>query len=346
MTDQPLTFVSLFSGCGGMDYGFVKAGMTPLWANDVADTAMETYRGLIPGHEAVTGDIHTIPLPDVTPDLVIGGPPCQGFSVAGKMDPDDVRSDLVYTFMDAVGTLAPRAFVMENVKSLATNRKFTAVRRNLVQRADRMGYDTTLHILNASHFGVPQARERMFLIGVKRGEGPPARPLPVSRYSTPTLRDALESLPPYGEPGNDTFCNAAITMAKNPVLRKSPWAGMMFNGAGRVICLSRPAPTLPASMGGNKNPIVDQYQLDNGGDPWIEGYHLLLRAGGSPLIEPPDRLRRITQEEAAAIQTFPAGMVWCGRQTDRFRQIGNAVPPELAYHVALSVKSSLERKGQ
>jgi DNA (cytosine-5)-methyltransferase 1 len=350
MTEKPLTFVSLFSGCGGMDYGFVQAGFQPVYANDVSPTALWTYRGLIDttSHQVVAGDI-TVPLtprPEMRADLVIGGPPCQGFSVAGKMDVNDIRSELVYTFMDIVDDMEPRAFVMENVKSLATNRKFARIRRRLLQRADQMNYQTEIVVLNASHFGVPQARERMFMIGVKRGQGRRPVPVPTTEDSPPTLRDALAGLPPYGQPGNDTFCEAAITMAKNPVLRKSPWAGMMFNGAGRLISLDRPAPTLPASMGGNKNPIIDQHQLDNGGEPWIEDYHLSLRSGGSPLTKAPDRLRRMTQEEAAAIQTFPADMVWHGRQTDRFRQIGNAVPPTLAYHVALAVKSSLNTKGQ
>ena len=105
--------------------------------------------------------------------------------------------------------------------------------------------------------------------------------------------------------------------------------------------LDRPAPTLPASMGGNKTPIVDQEQLEEGKDPWVVRYHEHLWNGGAPWKSVPPRLRRITVEEAAAIQSFPRGMTWAGPQSARYRQIGNAVPPELAFRVALSLRRGL-----
>jgi len=94
-------------------------------------------------------------------------------------------------------------------------------------------------------------------------------------------------------------------------------------------------------MGGNKTPIIDQHQLDDGAEPWVVEYHAHLWNGGEPWPEAPGHLRRITVEEAAAIQTFPLGMKWSGSQSARYRQIGNAVPPELAYRVALSLRESL-----
>jgi DNA (cytosine-5)-methyltransferase 1 len=116
---------------------------------------------------------------------------------------------------------------------------------------------------------------------------------------------------------------------------------MLFNGQGRPLNLDTPAPTLPATMGGNRTPIIDQHQLERGGDSWVIGYHAHLWAGGAPYVSVPTRLRRLTVEEAAAIQTFPDGMRWHGRLSQQFRQIGNAVPPELAYHVALAVRHAL-----
>jgi DNA (cytosine-5)-methyltransferase 1 len=151
----------------------------------------------------------------------------------------------------------------------------------------------------------------------------------------------MATLPAYGEPGNATKCVAQITPAKNPVMRKSPYAGMLFNGKGRPLNIDAPAPTLPASMGGNKTPIIDQQQLDEDADPWIVSYHRHLELGGHPHKSIPNRLRRLTLEEAAAIQTFPSGMHWSGRISEQFKQIGNAVPPELAYHVALAVRDAL-----
>jgi DNA (cytosine-5)-methyltransferase 1 len=125
-----------------------------------------------------------------------------------------------------------------------------------------------------------------------------------------------------------------VVPAKNPVLRRSPYAGMLFNGLGRPIDLDRPAPTLPASMGGNKTPIIDQRSLENRQPSWVVQYHARLMKGGRPFAAAPPFLRRLTVEECATIQTFPATYRFAGRPSSRFCQIGNAVPPSLARYVA------------
>jgi DNA (cytosine-5)-methyltransferase 1 len=335
--------VSLFSGCGGLDIGFNLAGFTPIWANDIDRHATRTYRELFPGH-VTTGSLLYQNLPKVSDiDLVIGGPPCQGFSIAGKMDPNDPRSKHVWNFMGVVDKISPKGFVMENVKSLAVNTRWNELINNLTKEANKMGYKTKLLILNASHFGVPQARERMFLIGLKEREV--IDPLPISKDNPVMLREIFKSLPNYGKQGNDSICTAKITTAKNPILRKSPFAGMLFNGQGRPMNLDMPSMTLPASMGGNRTPIVDQHQID---DPiassWVIDYHKYLMNGGKPHNDIPLSLRRITVEEAAAIQTFPINMKFFGTQTTKYRQIGNAVPPLLAYHVGLAVRQTMYGK--
>lgn len=116
--------------------------------------------------------------------------------------------------------------------------------------------------------------------------------------------------------------------------------GLLFNGSGRPLCLDGAAKTLPASMGGNATPIVDQDELAHGASPWVVEYHARLAAGEPPLST--GRMRRITVEEAAALQTFPQGMTFKGPQVAQYRQIGNAVPPNLAFHVALAVRAVLE----
>ncbi|MDA8210195.1 MAG: DNA (cytosine-5-)-methyltransferase [Actinomycetota bacterium] len=348
---RELTFISLYSGAGGMDLGFARAGFVPRWANDIDPFAVKTYNSAFSGdglgdtslaHQSTCGDIlgQLWQLDGVEADLVIGGPPCQGFSVAGKMDPEDPRSMHVRHFMDVVEKVRPRAFVMENVKSLAVNPRWSGTRAVLIERAEQLGYSTRMHVLNSSHFDVPQTRERMFLVGLLTGMAH-ADPSPVTAHNPPTVRQLLASLPPLGEPGNAGGCPARITLAKRPVLRRSPYAGLLFNGKGRVLNLDAPAPTLPATMGGNRTPIIDQRALEDGKPDWILEYHDHLMRGGKPLASAPPFLRRLTVEEAAAIQTFPPTMVWHGAQTAIFRQIGNAVPPNLAYHVALAVKASL-----
>lgn len=351
------TYVSVYAGAGGMDLGFALAGFRPVWVNELDPYASatneltfkrlrETRKHLDDDWVTPTGSILGLPEEDLplpgSADLVIGGPPCQGFSVAGRMDPDDHRSQHVFHFMDMVQRVQPQAFVMENVKALYENRRWSLIRERLATRAKRLGYGASFYLCNASHFGAPQARERMLFIGVR--DGHPVAPEPTTADHPPTLRKALGQLPRIGEPGNDSICRAIVTPAKAPVLRRSPFAGMLFNGAGRPMDLDAPAPTLPASMGGNKTPIIDQEQLDRGADPWILKYHERLWNGGAPLKRIPSRMRRITVQEAAAVQTFPLGMEWQGPQSARYRQIGNAVPPRLALAAAEAVKSALSLK--
>ena len=335
------TFASFYSGAGGMDLGFKEAGFIPIFANDIDPFAIQTLNGLLGVNHGIAADVTTISLPkNLSVDLVIGGPPCQGFSVAGKMNPTDPRSEHVWKFLELVSTLKPKAFVMENVKNLAVNDRWAAIKNSLIEGAELLGYSTKIFLLSASDFEVPQNRERMFLVGIRGGA--PLSPIPITHENRPTVRDALALLPKFGTPGNDGFCTAKITTAQNPVMRKSTYAGMIFNGAGRPMNPDSPAPTLPASMGGNRTPIIDQSIIEGAKSGFVEKYHAHLLAGGDVWEDVPSSLRRITVQEAASIQSFPIGMNWAGPISARFRQIGNAVPPRLAYHVALSVMKTLE----
>lgn len=340
MGPEPHSFVSLYAGAGGLDCGFVEAGFRPLWANDFDADAVDTYRENLGAH-AVHGDIAELraQLLGMQPDLVIGGPPCQGFSVAGHLRPDDPRSQHVWTFLDVVEELQPRAFVMENVKNLAVNPRWSGLMGEL-RGAAESSYKVEVWVLNASHYGVPQARERMFMVGIR--DRLPTKPPTTTEAKQPTVREALEQHPGLGEPGNDSICTALVTPARNPVLRPSPYAGLLFNGKGRALNLDAPAPTLPATMGGNRTPIIDQHQLEGRAEEnWVIGYHRRLMAGRSPVKKVPKRMRRLTVEEAAILQAFPSWWKFSGGQSSRFRQIGNAVPPLLAQAVAEQVAADL-----
>ncbi len=332
--------LSLYSGAGGLDLGFRNAGFELTWANDADRFAVETYRANI-GPHAVAGDICAIRVPEIEPTVVIGGPPCQGFSVIGRMQPSDPRSRHVFHFLDVVGRLAPEAFVMENVKALGANPRWAPLRDELRRRAESLGYATRLVVLNAAHYGVAQARERMFLLG-RRGSSPPPAPIPTTAERPPTVRDALATLPPFGTPGNDTASGARVVPSRDPVMRPTAHAGsLLFNGSGRPLDLDRPAKTLPASMGGNATPIIDQEELRHGAQPWVVGYHRHLQNGGAPLATAPTRLRRLTVEEAAALQSFPRGFRFCGPRVAQYRQVGNAVPPRLAEAVARALLATM-----
>jgi DNA (cytosine-5)-methyltransferase 1 len=349
------TSISLFTGAGGMDIGVSKAGFDILWANDVDADACETYQK---NHDApiVEGDLNDF-VNDLSNfkdiDLIFGGPPCQGFSVAGKMNPEDERSKLIYTFMDVVDRVKPTAFIMENVKALASLDKWKPVRNKLFKKARDSGYNfTEIALLNATDYGVPQKRERMFFIGIKNTKKIHKSLKGFRQYldqykkKAAPVEEIFMELGPAGSKQNQSTCNAKITLAKSPVLRKSPYAGMLFNGGGRPINVKQYSNTLPASMGGNRTPIVDEKELFSNESNWVKTYHEILQNEGNPQdVTVPDRLRRITLEEAAAIQTFPESYKFCGSQNSTYSQIGNAVPCELAYAVGGALRDALDEEG-
>lgn len=340
--------VSLFSGAGGLDIGFTQAGFETIWANDLNADACATFER---NHR--TGVIRCGPLDkfisqlsELPPvDVLIGGPPCQGFSVAGYMDLNDPRSELVYTYMHALRRIKPRAFVLENVKALAALAKFRPIRERLLREARAAGYDVELLVVRASDFGVPQARERMLIVGFRdQCAGDFVAHLETQRKVAPTLREAIAHLGRAGSTTNPRVCKARVTIARRPILRASPYAGMLFNGQGRPLNPDGYASTLPATMGGNRTPIVDEEQIYGDGKAWVVDYHAQLMKGGKPLSNnfAPERLRRLTLDEACAIQTFPAEYKFIGRSSSVYAQIGNAVPCELARRIATSVNAVLE----
>ena len=334
--------VSLFSGAGGLDVGFRKAGFDIVWANDFDKMTCETYRANFGDHIRV-GDILDH-VPELfkqirTADIVFGGPPCQGFSVAGKMNPNDPRSKHIWNFVKVVEQIKPRAFVLENVKALGTLSKWENIRNALLKKFRSIGYATNFVVVNASNYNVPQSRERVFFIGFKNNPTiiPDLRAM-LSPYAkkAPTVREALSVLSPIGTGNNQGICNAKITLTPKPVLRKSPYAGMLFNGLGRPVKIDGYCATLPASMGGNKTPIIDNDELYKHRRSWVESYHRGIMRGKkpAPFGLAPKRLRRLTVEEAALIQTFPIDFQFKGSQSSKFKQIGNAVPCNLGYSVA------------
>lgn len=343
--------ISLFSGAGGLDIGAIRAGAHIIFANDMMKEACMSYRTNI-GDHIVQGDINSLieelaGYEDV--DLVIGGPPCQGFSVAGKMDLDDPRSKLIWSYANVIEKVRPRAFIMENVKALGEIDKWKEIRTSLLQRFRKLGYSVNFIILNAKDFNVPQSRERVFFVGFNGDSSliPDLESMIAPyRKAGPTVREALSVLDRAGTGNNMGLCNAKITLAENPVLRKSPYAGMLFNGLGRPTKIEGYSATLPASMGGNKTPIIDERELYEHATPWIVEYHKQVSEDPSSAeFKPaPEFLRRLTVEEAAVIQTFPRDYEFCGSQSSKFTQIGNAVPCNLGNAVANMVISILNHK--
>lgn len=333
--------ISLFTGAGGMDVGFKRAGIDVVLASELVPYACDTYEANHPKTKLLRGDIkdYMDEFTEGCADIVFGGPPCQGFSVAGKMDPDDERSKLIWTYLDVVERVRPKLFVMENVKALGCLEKWKPIRDRYLGMTRDLGYSCYYFMLNSSDFGVSQNRERVFFVGSQKEYEPTAfmQELNKLKKRPLSLRQLLSDLPTAGSEGNPLTCTAKITLAAKPVMRRSPYAGMLFNGLGRPLNLDGVSATLPASMGGNKTPIIDSKLLeDPDAHDWVIDYHAKLwnNTETPQFGTAPDRLRRLTIVESAAIQSFPYDYKFCGTKSAIYTQIGNAVPCKLAECVA------------
>lgn len=347
-----MRIISTYTGAGGLDIGFHDVNAEVVNACELNKHACDTYSANFPRVPLFRGKV--IDALDsgffaADADVLIGGPPCQGFSVAGKMDPEDPRSLEIFTFLKVLKKTNPQAFVMENVKALATLSKWEFVRERILAQASKAGYEVEMHVLNSEHYGVPQRRERVFFIGFSTKHGKNSAKAALAAFNrklakkteTPKpLKSIVRNLGPAGSQGNSRVCNAKVNFTLRPIMRRSPYAGMLFNGAGRPVNPDGVCPTLPASMGGNKTPIVDEAQIFDGKDSFVEAYHSDLMKGGAPRSgQAPSCLRRLTIDECIAVQTFPADYEFCGSNSSIFKQIGNAVPAKMGKAIAISVQA-------
>ena len=304
---KPITVVSLFSGCGGLDLGLVggfnflgrhypKTGMEIIWANEVNPAACRTYRENL-GDYIVEGDIREqiANLPHAA-DIVVGGFPCQDISINGKMLGLQGQRSSLYTYIvDAVRAIQPKVFLAENVGGLLLKQNESALHQ-ILEDFTSLGYDLTYQLYRAEEYGVPQTRERVVFVGTDKNlpRFVPPKPCvsePVTAYEA--LHD-LEELP-----RDKSFAHI--------------WseAKASCEQGNRKLIANRPGYTMRAECHGN---IQFHYALP----------------------------RRISMREAARIQPFPDSFVFpCGlRETER--QIGNAVPPVLAWYIAEAVKAVIE----
>lgn len=312
--------VSLFSGAGGLDLGFIEAGFNVVWANDLFSEAVETYQKNI-GQHIVLGDLSEIDadsIPDC--DLVIGGFPCQGFSVANTgRNTDDKRNSLYLEFVRIIRQKKPYAFIAENVKgilSLGKGRVFETI----ISDFEEAGYCVNHALLNAADYGVPQRRQRVFLFGIRN-----------DLYNESAVG---HSFPPAATHAQSD---------KSRILGLKPWVGI--GDALQII----PEPDQPNNL---SNHEASKYKLRFNGylghryvDPSLPCPTLTARGddkGGVVIHHHPSNERRLTAREAAIAQSFPIDFVFVGPKTTAYRQIANAVPPLLAMHVAKSVKESLD----
>jgi len=331
MRTKHLRCVDLFCGAGGLSLGLKQAGFGPVVAMDRDSAAVETYSRNFPEVKVVTEDVRDVNWTIFRDkiDLVAGGPPCQPFSVAGDQKAAGDARDMLPEFVRAVREISPKAFLLENVAGLASKRHETYF-LSKVQMLIELGYYVDFKVLDAADYGVPQSRKRVIVIGSRDRlmDFPKPTHGPKGFQSHRAAREVLGSEPP-DEP------NAAIvTYARSPVLRPSPFAGMLVNGGGRPINLEKPANTVPASAGGNRTQIIDSRGI-------LVDYHARLMNGGSPRTGQVKNVRRLSIRESARLQDFPDSFHFSGERSAQYRQIGNAVPFGLSLAVGMAISSQL-----
>lgn len=335
--DQVKT-ISLFSGCGGMDIGAERAGAVVIYANDVMTAAAETYASQFPDIEFVSGDIRGIKsFPSA--DLVIGGYPCQSFSLGGNRKPErDERTQLFREFARCVDTVTPRFFVAENVKGLKSvaGGVWLEEQLKLFRNLGPLGYNVSWGLLHAEHYGVPQRRKRIFIVGVRKDLGlhywfPSAThgsEKDAARLGLKKLEshgDAIAGLPlwPTGEfyerPHDPEGHFAWYYMSRN---RKARWDAPSFTILAnfRHVTLHPASQTLTLTWSDLANGWKQRWDFSG-------EYEHTIGHPERPILDEP---RRLSWRECALIQTFPGGFEPSGDLERKFEQIGNAVPPRLA----------------
>jgi DNA (cytosine-5)-methyltransferase 1 len=323
--------LDIFAGAGGLSIGLEQVMFDVVAGVDWDRDASETFAKAHPSAEVLEGDVSAVSWRQWRNkvDVLVGGPPCQPWSTGGKRlgvaDPRDGWPG----FIRALRDVKPAAFIAENVAGFGSGAGRHRL-ESLLNELAALGFCVNARVLNAADYGVPQKRHRLLIVGLRTR--PFVFPQPTfGPGRTLPWRTAGEFVgpDPYGVPNP-----SIVTYARCPDLRPNPYGGQVFNGGGRPIDLSRPAPTLLATMGGNKTPWVDVHRI-------VPEYHEHLLAGGKPREGRVPGARRITAEEAALLQTFPAGMFFAGGRSSRYRQVGNAVPPVLAAAVGTALLQQL-----
>lgn len=341
--------IALFSGCGGLSLGFAAEGFNLVGHVEIEESANRIYYDNFPESKLLGTDICNISNYELNEwiseygniDVLIGGPPCQGFSLAGKRDPEDIRNQLYKYYVHIVSVLKPKVFVMENVRLLTSmknpdGRLFIDC---IFESFSKAGYNVIRREINACDYGVPQSRERVILIGI-RNDLKKEFVFPIGEYSDDnqinmlfspnkrlTFRDATEDLQPLesGENSSDPLhwsivhpehvikwlkdvpegCSAHEN--KDPAMR--PPSG--FNTTYKRIVWNEPCST-----------ISTNFSMISG----CRNVH-------------PTSTRSLTIREAARAQSFPDEFVFSGKWGDIRKAIGNAVPPILAAAIAKSIFS-------
>lgn len=312
---KPLTVLSLFTGAGGLDIGLEMAGLETITCVDHDPDSCKTLKYNRPTWDVFDGDIREYE-PRGFYDIVVGGPPCQGFSTAGKGDPNDPRNFLWQEYFRVVERVRPKAILLENVAGMM-NKKNSHHIEEFIARLGSLGYSANYAVLDASAFGVPQSRKRLIVVA---GLGfTPELPTPDNTISKMTAKDAIHDLlKSSSAPNHEPNQHAPHVVERWKNLKEGEVDPNYRRGR---IYSDRPSPTIRA--GGGYGPKGDH----------LAGFHPPIH------YELP---RQLTVRESARIQSFPDEWIFCGSKTAQGRQVGNAVPPLLAKAIGEALKRSIE----
>ena len=333
------TFIDLFSGAGGLLRGFMNQGYRALFSVEVWNPAILTHKLNYPDISLWEEDIRYIVDSRLNPfvnkvDVIIGGPPCQGFSTIGKRLIKDPRNELVFEFIRFIKVIKPKAFLMENLRGLLSSDKGNT--KNAIEHEfEALGYSTVSKVLCAANYGVPQKRYRLFFLGVRNDLGiNPTFPEPTITESKDyiTVGESIMDLV-----GKENIIPNHIPLQHNPIVRER----ISYIPEGQGI----PKEGLPPNVRNGSRSDYRDRTIKN----FSHVYKRLSRYLPATTMVPghnafplhPTENRSLTVREAARIQTFPDDVVFCGSRQNQCIQVGNAVPVKLAEIIATHLKTYL-----
>lgn len=347
--NRNLNVLDLFSGCGGLSYGFMNAGFNIVAGIDNWEDSLITFKKNHPGSKSAILDLGNMDPKDLEAvigkniDVVIGGPPCQGFSISGKRDPNDPRNRLYQGFVNIVRYFKPKAFVLENVPNLVSMSN-GSIKDQLINDFSKLGYGVKYKILLASDYGVPQNRRRVVFVGIL---GDNTYVFPEERFSSNkrTCKDALSDLP------KDSAEEGAINNVKpdgeyQKVMRSR--TNLIYNHAVSNHNESTISIIDLVPDGGNYKNLPKNLQSTrkvhiawtryNSNKPSLtidtgHRHHFHYKYNRIPTVR-----------ESARLQSFPDDFIFYGSKTSQYKQVGNAVPPLMAQAVAEQLLVALKGK--
>lgn len=326
------TYIDLFAGAGGLSLGFDKAGFKNIFSVEYDKVYAKTYMQNFPDHKMIIEDIKNIDdkrirelVGNTKVDIIIGGPPCQGFSIAGNIGRnfiDDDRNRLFKEFARFLKVIQPRMFIMENVAALERHNNGNTI-REIAAEFKKCGYNTKCQVLMASEYSVPQERRRIFIVGTQKEN---VFQFPEKSNKIVTIKDAIDDLPKLASGESSDIPNHVAMKHSMQMLEKMQYI----------------------KDGGNRMDIPEELRPKSGDSRKYVRYDSKKPSycitGDMRKIFHYSQNRALTCRELARIQTFPDTFIFYGNSSQIQQQIGNAVPPLLAEKMALQAKEVLDNE--